>query len=93
VVTVRDLEGIEGIRKVWEKLQDSDQAAVPNADINRFISVIETMKDTAQPHVILLQHNDSPETLVIGRLKKRRIECRIGYKVLRLPALHEERTG
>jgi len=87
VVTAKNLADVESLRPVWEKLQNSNQAAAPNADIDRFISVIETMKDIAQPHVILLQHNGTGETLVIGRLEKTRLNCKIGYKTLLKPAL------
>jgi len=82
IVTIRDLEGIESIRSVWEEMQSKEPFPVPNADINRYIALIEAIDDGTLPHVILIKCNGNPVAMVIGRIESRRLNLRLGYKTL-----------
>lgn len=87
VVVARDLTGVESLRPVWEKLRQNEAFPVPNADIDRFISVVEPMQDAVRPHIILLRHNGNPKAMVISRVEKTILNCKIGYKTLLKPSL------
>ena len=82
IVTIRDLEGIESIRSVWEEMQCKEPFPVPNADINRYIALIEAIDDGMLPHVILIKCNGNPVAMVIGRIESHRLNLRLGYKTL-----------
>jgi len=82
IVTIRDLEGIESIRSVWEEMQCKESFPVPNADINRYIASIEAIDDGMLPHVILFKCNGNPVAMTIGRIETRKLSLRLGYKTL-----------
>lgn len=87
IVTIRDLEGIESIRSVWEEMQCKEPFPIPNADINRYIASIEAIDDGTLPHVILFKCNGNPVAMTIGRIETRRLSLRLGYKTLFGPTL------
>jgi hypothetical protein len=87
VVVARNLAEVESLRHVWEKLQNEETSPVPNADIDRFISVIEPLRDTVQPCIMLLRYNGNPKAMAIGRVERIKLNCRIGYKTLLRPTL------
>jgi len=82
IVTIRDLEGIESIRSIWEEMQCKEPFPVPNADIDRYIALIEAIDDGALPHVILIKCKGNPVAMVIGRIESRGLNLRLGYKTL-----------
>jgi hypothetical protein len=87
VVVARSPEDIEAIRPVWEQMQDREPYPVINADIDRFLSVIESSDDSVQPYVILAKQNDQPRAMVVGRLEMHAIPLRVGYKTILKPKL------
>ena len=48
------IEEIEALRPIWEQMQAKEPFPLLDADIDRYISVIEAMKDTAKPYVMVL---------------------------------------
>ena len=87
ITTIQSFEEIEHIRPVWEKMQRAQPFAVPDGDIDRYLSVLSPIKNTTQPHIIILSYNGHPEAMMIGQIGTRRIECRIGYLTLFKPSL------
>lgn len=87
IIIARSIEEIEDIRSVWEQMQAQQFRPIPNADINRYLATVAASGDDVQPYVMLIKRDDSPVAMVIGRLEKRRVKCRIGYKELRIPQL------
>jgi len=85
VVTVRDLEGIESIRSIWEQMQNNEPSPAPNADIDRYIACLNTTSDDARPHVILFEHEGSPAAMIIGRVEKYKIRLKFGYLSIPCP--------
>jgi hypothetical protein len=82
IVTIRDIEGIESIRSVWEDMQCKEPFPVPNADINRYIAFDKSIGDGTLPHVILIKRGGNPAAMVIGRIESHRLNLRLGYKTL-----------
>ena len=73
---VTTVEEIETIRSTWETMQWH-----PNADIDHFLTVIDSQDDILQPYIITLYKNGTSAAMLIGRIENRRIELKIGYKV------------
>jgi hypothetical protein len=86
VVTLRDIEGIEKIRSLWEQMQSSEPSPAPNADIDRYLSCLNTTGVAAKPHVILFERDCRPAAMVIGRLEKYQIKLKFGYLSLPCPS-------
>jgi len=87
IVTARNLEEIEAIRPIWEQMQSNEPYPVPNADIDRYLSVVKTSGDIVQPFVMLVKNNGCPAAMIIGRIEKHRLNLKLGYKTLCKPAL------
>ena len=74
IVVAKELEDIEIIRPIWEEMQRNENCPTPNADIDRFLSIVEHQESTVRPCVILLKHFGRPRALVISRIEKFRIK-------------------
>lgn len=85
VVTLRDLDGIESIRSIWQQMHNSEPFPTLNADIDRYIAYLKTTSDDAQPYVMLVRHNDCPVAMVIGRVETSRLRLRVGYATFSCP--------
>jgi len=84
-VLARDLKEIESIRSVWEQLQSNEHYPTPNANIDRFLSVVEAHRDKMKPYAMIVEHYGKPEAMVIGRIEKHKIGIKVGYKTLHCP--------
>jgi hypothetical protein len=84
---IRTLDQIETIRPVWEKMQANEPYPVINADIDRYLSVLQAAEDECRPLIMILKQNDQPRAMVIGRLERHAIAMRLGYKTLLKPKL------
>ena len=62
---IDDLDQIESIRQTWQTMQNYSAYPLPNADIDRYISIIEPNKDSMQPYILLLHYGSRfPDILV-----------------------------
>ena len=87
VLTARNIQEVENLRSVWEGMQNDESFPILNAEIDGYLTTVATLEDVERPHVILLSRNGAPRALLIGRIEKKRIPCRIGYKTLFNPML------
>ncbi len=87
IVVARESEEIEAIRPIWEQMQSNESCPVPNADIDRFLTIAKHQDSVIRPYIILLKHNGNPSALVVGRIEKLHIKCAIGYKALFNPLI------
>ena len=87
IVTATNFEEIEAIRPIWEQMQRDEPHPIPNADIDRYLSVIKASGDDVRPYVMLLKCNGRPAAITIGQIEKRQLDFKLGYKTLFSPAL------
>ena len=87
VTVARNVQEIEAIRPVWEQLQENELSPVPNSHIDRFMAYICAKEGSAQPYTLLFQYNNCPKAMVICRIEKNSLKCKIGYKTLFQPSL------
>lgn len=80
-------EEIEAIRPVWEKLQGLESCPTIDTDIDRYIAVMDTKSDSATPYIMVLSHDGEPAAMVVGKIEKRQIDIKFGYKNLFKPKL------
>jgi len=79
VITIRDLDGIESIRSIWEQMLNKETSSAPNADIDRYLACLNTTSDDARPHIILIKNSDRPAAMIIGKIEKHRVTLKCGY--------------
>lgn len=87
IVAATNFEEIELIRPIWEQMQCNEPYPVPNADIDRYLSVVKTSGEDVQPYVMVVKCNGYPAAITIGRIEKRPLDFKLGYKTLFSPAL------
>ena len=87
IVIARSLDEIETIRPIWEEMQHNEPFPVLNADIDRFLCVIEANGGSVRPYITLIKQNGQPIVMALGRLEEHPIEVKLGYKVLLSPKL------
>ena len=87
IITATNFEEIETVRSIWEQMQREEPYPIPNADIDRYLSVIKTSGDDVQPHIMVMKCDGHPAAITIGRIEKRRLDLKFGYKTFFSPAL------
>ncbi len=87
ITIARNIDQIEAIRPIWEKMQQNENSPKPNADIDRYLSTITSAEQKIEPYVILLHNNNQPQAILIGRIENAQIPCRLGYKTLFNPSI------
>jgi hypothetical protein len=87
IIVARNFEEIEAIRPIWEQMQRNEPCSKPNADIDRYRSVVGSRSDSIRPHVMLFEHNGNPAAMIVGWVGKHQLELKLGYKALLKPKL------
>jgi hypothetical protein len=77
---IRTLPEIEEIRPVWENWSNH-----PNSDIDFFLMNLRNEPGNPRPHIIVVYRRGRPECILVGRIARRPIEFKIGYKTLFKP--------
>jgi hypothetical protein len=83
----RSIEEIESIRPIWERMQRNESQPIPNADIDRYITIIKASGGDVRPYVMIAEHDGQPAVVVVSRLERRPVELKLGYKILLRPKL------
>lgn len=87
VTIIRSNEEIEDIRPIWEEMQKSEPHPVINADIDRYLSVVQASDGQMQPYIIFIKQRCKPVAMVIARIGKHPVELKLGYTSLLSPKL------
>ena len=87
IKVAKSIEEIEAVRDIWMQMQRSESQPALKTDIDRYLSVVESLKETAQPYIIVIYYNSIPQAIVIGRIETKQITCRVGYATIFKPSL------
>jgi CelD/BcsL family acetyltransferase involved in cellulose biosynthesis len=81
VRTARSAEDVEALRAVWNQFE----CDIVNADIDYHLMLVERRPKALRHHVLLLEQDGAPSTLVVGRVEDVRLPVRLGYKIVSRP--------
>ena len=84
---VTSVEEIEAIRPIWNQMQNTESSPAVNADIDRYLTIIEAMNGAVQPYIMILFHNDNPTSMVVAWIEINKLRLKLGYKTLMNPKL------
>ena len=87
IVVARSIKEIENIRPIWEQMQQDESLPILNVDIEHYLANVESMGESVQPHIIVLYYNNTPKAMVIGRIERNKIPCKLGYKKVLNPSM------
>lgn len=83
IVTGTSVDDVRSLQGAWERLGSADV----NADLDYFLTVVETREGVLRPHVVLAEADGVPRGLLVARLERMVLPIRFGYKQLYAPRL------
>jgi CelD/BcsL family acetyltransferase involved in cellulose biosynthesis len=87
--TARDESAVERLRDVWETLG----VTYIDADLDYFLGLVRARPQTERPHVVVVERDGEPESLVVGRIEHERFAIRFGYSTIWRPSLRVLRVA
>jgi len=87
VTVATSFEQIEALRNHWQQMQAQQPQPTPNADIDRYLATLRARNGKAKPWIIVFTRNNLTTNMVIGRIEKHQLRCRIGYITICKPSL------
>lgn len=75
VRVARSPEEVEALRPVWSRLQDSHFTS----DIDVFLTLVRNDPHVVRPHVLVLEQDGEPVSIVVARIEERGLPARLGY--------------
>lgn len=83
IVTARSIDEVRSLQSAWNGHHGVDV----NADLDYFLSAIETREEVVRPHVVSTEVDGAPHSLLVARLERVVLPVRFGYKQLYGPRL------
>jgi hypothetical protein len=77
ITLLRNFEEIKGIRETWIKFQ-----YYPNTDYDFFQTIIKNRPEVCYPLIMVFKKESDITSIVVCRVEKRTIPCKIGYSKL-----------
>jgi Acetyltransferase (GNAT) domain len=74
ILTVKSVGALNGLRHAWESWPSHR-----DSDLDFYQMIINSYPDVIRPHVLVLRRDGKPETILVGRLEKKRLAFGIGY--------------
>jgi len=72
---VKSIAEVHALREEWQALPRD-----PNADLDFYLTVIESHEEILRPHVIVVRREGVVKAMVVGRLERKRLEVALGYR-------------
>ncbi|MHC4158580.1 MAG: GNAT family N-acetyltransferase [Planctomycetota bacterium] len=86
---LKSLDEIESIRSTWERMQADESYPKTNADIDRYLCVMEASSEPVQPYIMVVKEDEKPTAIVIGKLESSPLKCMVGRATLWKPVLKQ----
>ncbi len=87
VAIAKSFEETGSLRDIWQAMQADQPSPKPNADIDRYTSVIEATDGRVKPYVMLFRRDNQPVAMVIARTENHQLSLKLGYQGLLNPKL------
>jgi hypothetical protein len=71
----RSLEQVEALRGSW-----TTWPSHRDSDIDFYLMILRSYPEVLRPHVVALFRDGKPDAILVGRLERKRLTFRIGYK-------------
>jgi hypothetical protein len=78
VCVLRSVGELGELREVWNSWPGNR-----DSEFESFLSFVNSNQETVRPHVLLVSRNGRPDSILVGRIDRGHIDCRLGYLHLR----------
>ena len=82
VKTLRTTSELEDIREAWEAWPGNR-----DSEMESYLAFLQSNPSTVRPHVLVVYGERGPAAILVGRIDRGHIHCRLGYLRLSLPAM------
>lgn len=72
---------LENLRPWWESWPGNR-----DSEIDSFLTFLRSNPNTIRPYVVVVERDSEPDAMLVGRIDRSHIACRLGYLKLDLPA-------
>lgn len=76
------VDQVIAMRDVWVAVQSH-----PEADLDFYLTLLNTRPEILRPHVITLNHNGNTQSILVGRIERVRLTVGVGYAKVLLPSV------
>jgi hypothetical protein len=74
VKTLKTIPELEEIREAWEAWPGNR-----DSEMDSYITFLESSPNTLRPHVLVVYREGRPDSILVGRIDRGQIACRVGY--------------
>lgn len=85
ITVIKNRKELETIMKAWEDLQTAESSPMLGADPSHFIYELESLNQSAEPHILCLHREGRLEGILVGRRQVVSVPIRLGYLTLMKP--------
>ena len=80
IEVAKTISEVSALRNVWT-------AVALDADIDFFLTLVESRPEVVRPHVIIVRNRGLPQSILVGRLETKAFVVPMGYKKISLPTV------
>jgi hypothetical protein len=81
VNVLRTLPELETIRREWQSWPGNR-----DSEMESYLALVRTNQETVRPHVLVVYREGRPDAILVGRIDKGQIRCKLGYFEMGLDA-------
>ncbi|HMD84445.1 MAG TPA: GNAT family N-acetyltransferase, partial [Terriglobia bacterium] len=80
IEVAREVDAVIALRRAWQPMVSD-----PNADIDFYLTVVQSRTEVLRPHVIVLKRSGAVRCILVGRIEKKALKVGLGYTKVTLP--------
>ncbi|MHC4143031.1 MAG: hypothetical protein ACYSUF_14595, partial [Planctomycetota bacterium] len=83
----RSLDDVAALRPTWEDMLSREPNPTLMADLDRYLTLIGARHHDVEPHVMAIERDGHAEVMVVARVERHKLPCRVGYLTLLNPSV------
>src|SRR5579864_8236253 len=81
VRVLKTVAALEEIRAFWESWPGNR-----DSEMETYLMCLQSIPATLRPHVVVVERDGKPDTIMVGRIDLGHVSCHVGYLRVNLPA-------
>ena len=83
----RSLDDVAALRPTWEDMLSREPNPMLMADLDRYLTLIGARDHDVEPYVMAIERDGRAEVMVVARIERHQVPCRLGYLTLLNPSM------
>lgn len=81
-VYARTPEELESLSDSWQLLHQNQDSPALDSNIDYYKSILASKNGAARPYIVMLRKQNCPVAMVVGRIEKHQLHCKLGYRTI-----------